>query len=105
MTRYKDEIFAQVEQALAAATPAQIEQLLRDIAMGRYPATAQTRAGANDDSTNVASIVEAAEQARRKSMRAVFLAEQVALKSRALRAFGKETGQASVEAVHRRVAS
>ncbi len=62
MTPYKEDIFRELEQIIAKAAPEQIERLLGDIAAGRFDQTAQTRAGNNDDQTNVTDINHRAHQ-------------------------------------------
>jgi len=70
MTPYNAEIFAKLEAMLAEAAPRQIERLLSDIATGQYSETAQTRAGDNDDQTNVTGINDRARvQSRRLASR------------------------------------
>ncbi|MGB5865114.1 MAG: hypothetical protein WBG95_12545 [Sulfitobacter sp.] len=54
---YKDDIFRELEVALSKATPEQVAKLLSDLATGRYAQTAQTRAGTNDDRSNVTDMV------------------------------------------------
>jgi hypothetical protein len=56
MTRYKADIFRELEAVLANADSRQIERLLSDIACGRFSETALTRAGDNDDTSNVTDI-------------------------------------------------
>ncbi|RKE92122.1 hypothetical protein C8N30_3879 [Sulfitobacter guttiformis] len=56
MTPYKERIFSQIEKVLSQAEPAQIEKLLSDIASGQFCQTAQTRAGDNDNHSNVTNI-------------------------------------------------
>ncbi len=58
MTQYKADIFRELEAVLANADSKQIERLLRDIARGQFSETAQTRAGDNDDTSNVTGINE-----------------------------------------------
>jgi|GEM_PF-2740235 hypothetical protein len=64
MTPYKESIFRELEQILAAAEPEQIERLLSDIATGTFSETAQTRAGTNDNHCNVTGINELVDQRR-----------------------------------------
>ena len=62
MTQYKEDIFCELERVIANAAPEQIERLLSDIAAGKFDETAQTRAGNNDDQTNVTNINHRANQ-------------------------------------------
>jgi hypothetical protein len=63
MTPYKKDIFHEVKAVLAVAEPEQIKLLLSDIASGQFPETAQTRAGANDNHSNVLQITGSAGRA------------------------------------------
>ncbi|WP_299031917.1 hypothetical protein [uncultured Sulfitobacter sp.] len=58
MTPYKAYIFDELKAVLAKAEPEQIERLLHDIAQGTFLETAQTRAGDNDNQTNVTNMVK-----------------------------------------------
>lgn len=64
MTPYKDAIFCELKKVLARAEPEQIESLLSDIAKGKFTETSLTRAGANDDHSNVTDITELGNQRR-----------------------------------------
>lgn len=86
MTPYKEHIFRELEQVLANAAPEQIERLLSDIATGQYSATAQTRAGTNDNHCNVTDINDLANARRVDSATARSRAHVARMKSRALRA-------------------
>jgi hypothetical protein len=66
MTQYKADIFRELEAVLANADSKHIERLLRDIARGQFSETAQTRAGDNDDTSNVTGINEKAPRVKSK---------------------------------------
>jgi hypothetical protein len=69
MTPYKEDIFREVQKALAEAKPEQIERLLHDIANGAFCETAQTRAGTNDNHCNVTGINELVHQRRQDAVK------------------------------------
>ena len=54
---YKADIFRELEAVLANASPEQITRLLNDIATGQFAETSQTRAGSNDDRSNVTDMI------------------------------------------------
>lgn len=68
MTPCKSDILCAVEAVLAEAEPEQLERLLRDIANGEFSETAQTRAGKNDNPTNVTNITANADQHGKKTI-------------------------------------
>ena len=57
MMPYKDDILRELEAALAQAEPEKIRRVLSDIARGQFSEAAQTRAGGNEDRSNVTDMV------------------------------------------------
>lgn len=76
MTASKSDIFRQLEAVLAEAEPAQIEQLLSDIANGTFCETAQTRAGTNDSQCNVTHMSDSKAARAKQQPNSVKLADE-----------------------------
>ena len=95
MTPYKDDIFRELEKVLANAAPEEIERLLKDIATGKFDETAQTRAGLNDDQSNVTDINDRANQRRDEAAGARSRAEVARATSRETREHCEQLSDAS----------
>ena len=105
MTQSKAEIFNEIKAVLSVAAPEDIRQLLADIAAGTFAGTAQTRAGSNDDQTNVKGISEISDTIRERSLRASGTAKVAARKSRDLREKSARVTLASQRILFGKVAS